>query len=355
MRRLFFISLLMIVSTAAVSSRDVAPYYSAMAEFDLSKLQPGDKALLDETFNVLEDNAYILGAEETVNNEGVGVWTGYEDRLHLLSWLDAVSFAADKLHNNDAMSIFRVGNLMYEYFCKNNNLVPPEGDFALIYMVTFFCSIPIGNEEDIRADQFTLNMISGTNSISQTFDALRFFATLDWGKTYDKNQLQLENQAWYEVKNAYRDLYVNCIMEGTMGPLLINSELSAIAFNRSEILTAYDDIQDEIYIEDSNEPITDEEFFAMISPVTEYSADYYNPGFAQDAATRQSSYDAFVDAWNKWQATRRDIAETSLQNNPAALKAFDESVNELRYIILRGLNIIPDEYEEGDVEEEAVG
>lgn len=343
-----------LVTTLAAQAK-LGSLQGAYASFNMQSLQPTDKALLDKAMAIEANNNYQLGSEGVMTLDNKSAWEGYEDRLQVIRWLDAVDIAAQELNITDPMSVYRVSNLVYEYYCKQQDMEPPVADFVLIEMITIFCEIPVSNDDDnLNLPQQDMNSIEISHSVNKTFDALRYFATCDW-KVFDKNLINQENQAWYELLRAYQKFYTGCVMEGSMGPMMMGAAITNFANTREQLITTDQDIEsglyqgnDESYYETSEPVITDSQFLAEVKDYVDSEA-----GYARTQAERQELYKAFVDAWQKWTAARDKVLKTSLKNKHSmAQSAYRDGVNLLRKEILNDLNPFDDEETEEPFEPE---
>ncbi len=313
------------------------------ASFDLQSLQPEDKALYDKAMEIEASDSYNLGCESVTTFDGTNPWEGNEDRLQVLRWFGAVDIAANQLGITDAMQVYRVSNLIYEYYCKQQGIAPPVADYILIEMVTMFCAIPLDENEGDYPQQ-DMNMISSSEATAKTFAVLRYFATCDWN-VFDKTLLAQENQAWYELLLAYERFHVGCVMEGSMGPMILGGCISDLATAREELITIDQDIEDGLYqgndesYYEKSKQVDDKEFLADIKEIADSEL-----GWEKDPAKRKALYDAFVASWQKWVAARNKVEQASLAGkHPMARDAYHDGVNRYRLQLLKSNHPLADE------------
>ena len=316
MKNLLFSVLIVALTTVPALAQKPGSIEPIKAELNYAALQPGDKALLDKALEIeAAPEGYFLGGEDLNTITDKSAWDGYTDRLQLMRWLSAVEIARRQLQITDAAQFYRVSNLVPERYAIVNKVPLVPGDYAFINLIVKYVNIPIDDpKEELHQTQFDLNAMSNNHVLAQRYGVLRYFASCEW-QSLDRELLNQENQAWYELDLAFDNFFVGCVIQGSMGPMVLSGCQLELFDNRVELIETLQNIDDGLVTDDNanvfsfyTEESTDEEFFHSVNDYVDNDKEYM--GYAENKQQREAAVKELLAAWHKWLDVRKRIYDT---------------------------------------------
>lgn len=311
----------------------------ALAGYDYTTLLPDDKAVLDKTLEIVRNSGYLLADEITTGLENESIWKNSPDELVLSQWISAAFWALSELDSDDWQSAYRVAAVGMRYYCKTTGTPMPGADIAQLN--AFFRKVgkPVGYDSDDEDDsmaylnQMAMNITGGLYADFALMAACHYCYNADWGDS--RNDIYNMADKWFSMTDSYQQFYIACVIEGSMGPLLLSGEKSAFYDNWLDDLDRTHQLlngkvpsmnsTDEAFVN-----VPDDMLFEFMLNVADVD-DEFMPGAAENPEQRLASVDEFRKAWIEWLDARAVVAKGM---SDTTRNDFEELTNVMRNNII---------------------